>query len=364
MVNIFTEWGNLKEIIVGDFTNFSFPKDEESQDLSFTSFYNDNIFHKMRMNLRYKLNVYATEVNTYAEQIEQEREEDLLSFCEILKKEDIVVKRPSKLEKIQEIKTPNWTNVTSPCGNIRDQFFIIDNDIIETSPLIRSRYFENDLIKHHLLEYFKKGSKWTCSPKPLMLEESFDRSYFSENLPNCDESKFEIMFDGAQCLKFGQDILFNVANINHELGAIWLQRHLGDKFNVIQVKITDNHLDGMMMPIRPGLLLMKGEMIKKRHLLPKELQKWDYIEFEDYDNNEYENDARFTLASSGINCNVLPLSEDKVIVNIVAKNAIKKLESYGITPIPVQLRHSRLYSGGFHCSTLDTIRDEKLEKYL
>ena len=33
------------------------------------------------------------------------------------------------MEAVQEITTPYWTNVTSPCGNIRDQFLIIGDEI-------------------------------------------------------------------------------------------------------------------------------------------------------------------------------------------------------------------------------------------
>jgi len=361
-VNIYTEWGPLQEIIVGDFDNYVIPRKIDDVDISFRSFFHDNVFAETRKFARYRLNVYAKDVCKYPEQIEDERREDLNGLASLLEELGIVVKRPMRMEAIKEITTPWWSNVTSPCGNIRDQFLVVGDEIIETSPLMRSRYFENELIKHHLLDYFRRGARWTVAPRPMMLEESFDRSYFDENPPQVDSAAFEIMFDGAQCLKFGRDIVFNVANENHRLGSQWLQRHLGDQFRIHDVTVTDNHIDGMFLPLRPGVLLMKQAMIDKRDRLPAALQRWDVVKFVDEDTVRSD-DAAVMLASKGINLNVLSIDERRVVINDQAVNKIKELERQGFEPVPVRLRHSRLYSGAFHCSTLDIRRDETLEDY-
>jgi len=361
-VNIYTEWGPLKEVIIGDFYNYTIPTSIDDVDVSFRSFYNDNLFAEVRSLVRYRLNVYADDLKKYPEEIELERKEDLDNWVKVLESFGVLVKRPGQLDQIQEFKTPYWTNVTSPCGNIRDQFLIVGNDIIETSPLVRGRYFENDLVKDHFLGYFKRGARWTVAPRPRMLEESFDRSYFNQNPPDVDPTKFEIMFDGAQCLKFGRDIIFNVGNENHRLGMIWLQRHLGERFRVHEVAVTDNHIDGMFLPLRPGVLLMKGAMYEKRHLLPKPLQTWDVIRFADED-HYVGDDYDLLLASKGINVNVLSLDERHVVINELASQTIRTLEKHKFVPVPLRLRHSRIYSGAFHCSSLDIYRDETLEDY-
>ena len=364
-VNIFTEWGTLKEVIVGDFFNFNIPKDPDRQDLSFVSFYNDNLkLNHKSLKKKFTRDLTKSDIQIYPEEIQEQRDEDLDNLCNVLKSYDIVVRRPDRLNNIYEFNTPYWKSVASPCGNIRDQFFIIDDKIIETAPLLRNRYFENDLMKDILKGYFRQGANWICAPKPKMLHESFDQSYIDNTFIVDDDTNFEIMFDGAQCLKFGKDILFNIANKNHELGVTWLKRQLEPKFRIHAVQITDNHIDGMIMPLRPGLLLMKDEMISKRHLLPKPLQCWDYIRFQDNDQTMYKNDKlKCLLASMWINCNVLSISPDKVIINDMAQRAIDDIYKYGIEPIPLQLRHSRLYAGAFHCSTLDIYRDEDYEDY-
>jgi glycine amidinotransferase len=309
------------------------------------------------------MDIYASDIRKFPEEIEIERCEDVDLIAKVLSSLDIVVKRPQRLERIREINTLDWTNIATPCGNIRDQFLVIGDEIIETAPMMRGRLFENDLVKHLLLDYFKKGAKWTVAPRPRMLENSFDRAYFDATYSEADSDHFEIMFDGAQCLKFGKDILINVSNENHILGATWLQRHLGEKFKIHPVRITDSHLDGSFLPLQPGLLLVHPEMNEKRHLLPKTLRNWDFIQFDD-EQKIIANDDLLLLASQSINMNVLSIDERTVMINELAVNTIRNLEKKGITVVPTRLRHSQLYSGAFHCSTLDIRRKDKYEQII
>ena len=361
-VNIYTEWGPLREVIVGDFHNYTIPRHLDNVDISFRSFYHDNIFRNVQNFRRYRLNVYADDVQKYPEQIEEERNQDVDGIADLLRSLGIEVRRSRRLNNIKEISTPNWTNITSPCGNVRDQFLVVGDEIIETSPMMRGRYFENDLIKHHLLDYFRRGARWTVAPRPVMSEESFDRSYFEANPVGADTGCFEIMFDGAQCLKFGRDILFNIGNENHVLGAIWLQRHLEGRFRVHQVSVTDSHIDGMFLPLRPGVLLMHRAMLNRIDRLPIPLQRWDVVLFDDEPDITLP-EPEMVLASQSINMNVLSLDENRVLINEGARNTIRNLERRGFVPIPAKLRHSQLYSGAFHCSTLDILREEVQEDY-
>ena len=73
------------------------------------------------------------------------------------------------------------------------------------------------------------------------------------------------------------------------------------------------------------------------------------------------------LASSNINVNVLPLSEKEVMIfdelGTIDYSLARELEKNGFEPVPVRLRHSRLFGGGLHCCTLDTVRDDKYEDF-
>jgi glycine amidinotransferase len=358
-VNVYTEWGQLKEIIVGDCVNI----DDLNIDLSFKYFFAQNIQDKIIKNslpLQKKL-------------VEQ-RQEDFDHLAQTLKDLHIDVKRPKKLELVQKFKTPHFEDWTKPVDNPRDQVFVYGNEIIETSCLWRARYFENDLMKDIFMEYFKQGAKWSSSPRPQMQDQSFDLSYIdrTKNLSidwtHYDglTKNFEIMFDGAQCLKFGKDIVMNVSNRNHELGAQWLTRHLGTNARIHQVRLTDHHIDGMFMPLRPGLLLINpSTMPSKIDQLPTALKKWDRIILPILSNQK--EDELPLLASANILMNVLPINEKTTMIfgqTLEETRPLEKiLKAQGQDVIAIRFRHSRLFGGGLHCATLDTVRDDHAEDY-
>lgn len=359
-VNVHTEWGRLREVIVGHCQQ----TDEVTVGLSFRLFYHRHIkdtFLKNSYSLQKKM-------------IEQ-RQEDLDDLQKVLESLDIKVLRPKKDGQIKKFITPHFDGATTSAQNPRDQILVIGNEIIETSCVNQNRYFENDLYKEIFYKYFKAGSKWTCAPRPMMAESSFDYSDVQKYPGSAEAWKnrtnqpdhFEMMFDAAQCLKFGRDIVMNVSNGNHELGADWLERHLEGRFRIHRTALTDHHIDGMFMPLRPGILLINPLTMKdKIHLLPKPLQKWDLIVVPEDDKTIYSNDS-VLLASSNIGVNVLPIDSERVIVFDQTGNKnmplVKTLESKGFTPIPVRLRHSRVFDGGVHCATLDTVRDDGPEDY-
>ena len=69
-----------------------------------------------------------------------------------------------------------------------------------------------------------------------------------------------------------------------------------------------------------------------------------------------------SLSSKWIGLNFLSIDPDTVIVDKRQVPLMRTLEKYGITTVPISFRHSYMM-GGIHCSTLDTVRDSKLEDY-
>ena len=55
--------------------------------------------------------------------------------------------------------------------------------------------------------------------------------------------------------------------------------------------------------------------------------------------------------------NMLSINKHIAVVDKKQTEMIKKLEKYYIDVIPLELRHDRLLAGGFHCVTLDLVRD-------
>jgi N-dimethylarginine dimethylaminohydrolase len=62
--------------------------------------------------------------------------------------------------------------------------------------------------------------------------------------------------------------------------------------------------------------------------------------------------------------NLLMVRPDMAVVDRNQTNLMGLLEAKGITVVPRRLRHSRVLGGGFHCVTLDTVRDGGPERYL
>jgi glycine amidinotransferase len=369
-VNSYTEWGPLREIIVGEVDNGYVPTRLDYMDLSYKLFYNDNLVqhHDNDVDGPQAPGLGLETVAPYATREAEERREDVEAFVGLLEQLGITVRRPRRMDTLRPVATPAWSSLSHFAHNVRDQTLIVGEEIIETPPLCRHRYFENDLLKPLYHDYFKRGAKWTVAPRPLMLDESFDKAYV-KGAPQAEvkgggQLGFEMMFDAAQCLRFGADLVMNVSTENHRLGARWLQSHLGDRFRVhVMEGFADNHIDGTIMPLRPGVLFVNARKIHGRaHKLPEALRKWDMITCYDTDETAYSED-RFLLASEYISANVLPLDEERVVVDAHSTKTIHTLEKHGFTPIPITLRHSRLYAGGFHCITLDVRREESLETY-
>ncbi len=355
-VNIHTEWGPLREVVVGSVFNIS----PHNVDLSFKIFFHDNV-----------KDILLKNSITLQTKLVEERQEDMDNLARVLQGLGIIVKRPRDLKEVKKFTTPYFEDHTSPSDNPRDQVLIIGNKIIETPSIWRKRFFENDLLKDIFYEKFRAGSQWISAPRPMMKDESYDLSYTKNNvnidqglLDSQNKQLFEIMFDGAQCLKFGKDIVMNVSNENHRMGLKWLESVIGDEYRIHPVHLCDHHIDSMFMPIAPGKLLVNtGSLPPKKEKLPKWLRSWDMIPVE----VESVGDYKLNLASKEIYTNTLPIAPNKIITFNESANPdpilSRILDQHKVDFIHIRLRHSRLFGGGAHCATLDLVRDEKLEDY-
>ncbi|HLZ09515.1 MAG TPA: inosamine-phosphate amidinotransferase 1, partial [Chloroflexota bacterium] len=311
------------------------------------------------------------------ERVLEELREDLEGMVDALRTYGVTVHRPVRLTAPVEIKSPFWSSYATPALNVRDQTIILGTTIVETAPHVRSRYFENDYLKPIFLEYFRAGSRWLAMPRPVLSRGTLDPAYYRDNgyatagLLEDEETAVldglghEIVFDGAQCIRLGRDVLVNVANRNHELGYSWLVRHFGEEFTFHKLdRMADSHIDSILAPLRPGLMILRSEAY--RDLLPESMRGWDAIYCPEVSESRFPDygEHGFNLASRFIDLNVLSLDENTVVANSLCPELLRALERRGIDIIPVRHRHRRLFSGGFHCFTLDCVRAGGSESYL
>jgi arginine deiminase len=69
------------------------------------------------------------------------------------------------------------------------------------------------------------------------------------------------------------------------------------------------------------------------------------------------------MASPWVGMNFLSIDPHTVLVDERQIALMKVLEKHQIMPVPVRMRHMHTQSGGIHCTTLDTVRESKLERY-
>ena len=378
-LNSYDEWSPLKEIVVGSARNYT----SHERELSFDLFFHDNLANDNagRSEWYYPRLHTGDELERSGRRAIKQRYvdelvEDVEGIASTLAELGVTVHRPLDLQPdTAEMTTLAWSAGVVPPLNLRDNTLVLGDEIIETPPMVRSRYFETRFLQQVYMHYFQQGARWTTMPRPIMTGSSFDLAYVSnaggptEPIADPEAHPYdvgvELMIDGAQCLRLGRDLIVNVSTRNHELACDWLERHLADRFRIHRVhKLSDSHIDSMVLALRPGMLLVRNEQVAD--FLPEALQSWDMIvppppeenNFPDYD------DEDLILTSRYIDLNVLSIDEQTVMVNEACPELVKFLESLHFTVVPVRHRHRRLFGGGFHCFTLDTVREGGPEDYL
>src|SRR5918992_556168 len=266
-VNSYDEWSPLEEIIVGTPYHLDYYNDE-----SFRLFFYDNLREERAFAVPHSP-VFRTKPS---DRLKEECLEDLDGLIETMEQAGVKVRRPEMLTSVPVVQTPWWSTPMGHAMMPRDNFLVVGDEIIESSPVVRARYFEGDLYKELFTEYFRAGAKWTVAPRSRLLD-------------------------------------------------------------------------------REGLDI---------NLLPEALRKWDLIQYRHFDKPvEIMEEGIPKLASQSVAMNVLPLDEDRIILQDIQEPLIRDLEKHGFTPIPLRWRHGRSLGGGFHCVTLDIRRRGGLESY-
>jgi glycine amidinotransferase len=373
LLNSYDSWSPLREVILGSADNYT----SHQRELSFDLFFHDEtpysrIYYPRHVSPGSTASAASAKRSPIKQRYLEELREDVEDMADVFAQLSVTVHRPLPLDAATgEVRTPAFAAAVVPPLNIRDNSIVFGDEIIETPPLVRSRYFETQFLKPVYAEYFRRGGRWTVMPRPMMTDASFDLSYVAEAgkagslfepistpRPSPYDTGYEMMIDGAQCLRLGRDVFVNVSNTNHALGCDWLERHLEGRFRVHRLhRLADSHIDSTVLALRPGLLLVRTPGVAEQ--LPKALRKWDMIfppEPEDNNFPDYDDDD-LILTSRYIDLNVLSVSPDTVMVNAACPELARALEGRGFTVVPVRHRHRRLFGGGLHCFTLDTVRE-------
>jgi N-dimethylarginine dimethylaminohydrolase len=347
-VHSYDEFTSLREVVVGTARNARIPG---NSDISMWL----NLFGDLR-----RSEVDSVRTGKFPERVIEETEEDLAALVETLRGFGIIVHRPKQVLHDGEFTTPHWRSNGFYSYCPRDLAVVVGSAIIETPSPMRARYFETLGLRPIFQQCLLRGSPWIAAPKPELRDDLYTVN--DQGLPTLGE--VEPAFEAANILRCGRDLFYQVSTSGNELGGVWLEtvlRAYGD-FTVHRLRglYEYTHIDSTITLLRPGLALVNPERVD-RHNIPPALSNWDILWCPPMEDPGPA--SRHPLSSPWIGMNLLMIDPDLAVVDASQTALLRVLESWGITTLPHRLRHARTMGGGFHCVTLDLVRDGELTSY-
>ena len=363
------EWDPLKEVIVG-----------RAESKAFLTFPNEEWITRER---REELGQLAEKA--FPKSLIDEVNGDIEDFCDVIRSYGAKVFRPDSAGVNKLFSTGDWCSTGINIYNARDLHLVVGNTLIESPSHMKHRYFEPHTMKKLFYdEYMKDGFRWIAAPKPTLTGHY--------RIPKVENGKLyhklteeEIMFEAANTLRMGGDLIYLVSGSGNYLGAKWLQSILGERYKVHTTEgiYKSSHLDSTLIVIRPGLVLVNGERVNESNCPPL-FDNWDKIYFHDIQPYPKEIEEFFDKVWKPISVkfselgvesdldymttvwtgmNLFSIDQETVIVDERQTALIRTLESHKMTVIPLRNPNQYLMKGGFHCCSLDTVREGTLENY-
>jgi glycine amidinotransferase len=342
----YTEWDPLEEVIVGRLAGGVFPTWQASMAATMP--------HGSWRLFQERGGLPLPEEELIA------AEEELDAFAAALRAEGVTVVRPELTDQTAGFSTPDWESAGLYCGMPRDLLIVVGNTIIEAPMSWRCRYHEVDAYRSLIKSFFRRGAHWLAGPRPQLKNDLFTTDLEIELDAAWAVTEFEPVFDAADFVRFGRDIVVQKSHVTNEFGIQWFERALGLAFRVHRVEVNDPHamhIDATMLPLAPGRLLVNPE-----RFVPNDLFRgWDILHTP---KSTLPSDWPMYFCSPWVCMNVLSLDERTVVVERHEEPLIDALTDWGFRCIPLDFRHVYSFGGSFHCATLDVRRSGGLGRYL
>jgi N-dimethylarginine dimethylaminohydrolase len=348
-VNSWDDFTGLREVIVGDTTHSRIPSMTDPS--AWLACYPTMSPAELQ----------GVQAGLFPQQVIEESNEDLAVLAEALRSLGVKTHQPPAVDHSKGFSSPYWSagGYISYCP--RDITLIVGHTIIETPSPMRSRYFEIFNLRPLFQQYLLQGATWLAAPRPQLLDELFELD--DAGLPVLAEA--EPVFDAANVLRIGRDLFYQVSRSGNEMGLRWLAstlRALDSNLRVHPLRDVYGytHIDSTISVLRPGLVMLNPARIKQADV-PAKFRSWDVLWCPELEPTPTA--LPYTLSQSWISMNLLMVNPGLAIVDRDQPALIHALEAKGITALPLRLRHQRVLGGGFHCVTLDIVRDGEGEDY-
>lgn len=271
----------------------------------------------------------------------------------------------------QESKKTTWRETPVPSGPVPDWIIDEANEDLDTL----SNTLEQlgvVVYKPKALNYQTQGGMYGYCPRdrllihggtivdPAMMYpcrdmeiEALDDIIYRADIVHRMPRNEGMILDAANVLRINDTLLYLESASGNQSAARWLKH----KFPDVKIEICNFysgvHIDSTIVPLREGLVLVNASRVNMDNL-PKVFNDWEVIWINDVVEQGF---YQYPYASKWIALNMLVIDPYTVIVDKHQNNLIALLEKFNFTVIPLELRHSRTLGGGFHCVTLDLIRE-------
>jgi glycine amidinotransferase/scyllo-inosamine-4-phosphate amidinotransferase 1 len=304
MISSHNEWGRLRRVVVGDATWANWP-------------INDPVYRREAQHSLW------TETSAPAGPVPQwiidETNEDLSQLCAVLTQYGAEVVRPAARNFQAHDGLYNY------CP--RDRFLIWGNTVVDPAMMYPCRDQEYECYSDILAD-----------------------AGLIVHMPRNGEN---IVLDAANVLRLGDSMLMLESASGNRAAYDWMCDH----FPNVPIELCNFyagvHIDSTVVALRPGLVLLNGTRVNKSNC-PRVFDNWEKIYVDDVVPQSF---YQYPYASKWIGLNMLSIDPQTVIVDAAQTDLIRTLEQRKFTVIPLTLRHSRTLGGGFHCVTLDLVRD-------
>ena len=159
--------------------------------------------------------------------------------------------------------------------------------------------------------------------------------------------------DAANVCRLGDKMLYLESASGNQKAYRWLCEQFPDVTIELCNFYAGVHIDSTIVPLREGLVMLNGHRVSF-DTVPRVFDGWHKIWVNDV---VAQNFYQYPYASKWIAMNMLVVDPHTVICDADQTELIKTLKSYRFEVIPLRLRQSRTLGGGFHCVTLDLLRN-------
>lgn len=296
----------------------------------------------------------------------------------ILEDRGIRVDRPDPLNFDQPVATPDWqTGSMFGCMPPRDVILTVGKEMLEATMSYRCRWFEYLSYRPLLQRYYDEdpGMRHEAAPKPRLTDADYRRDYLSDKIGEekrlqWTAEKFfvtteeEPLFDAADVLRMGRDLIVQHGFTTNLKGIDWLARHFPEH-RVRAVNFPGDpypiHIDATFSPLRPGLIINNPQRrLPADQRAYFERNGWQIV---DAAPPAHQSPPPLCYSSVWLSMNVLVLDPKTVCVEASEVHQMEQLDKLGFEVVPVPFRDAYAFGGGLHCATTDVYRDGMCEDY-